>query len=785
MFKKTLFTALLMLLVFYAISVPLISLAAQGLKTDEYEIFYGNLHAHTSYSDGRGTPEQAYSHASKYADVQAVTDHCYFLKIPVDGKSKTFLTQQAARNATIPGKFVGLQGFEWTAGSGHINVYETLEFISRDEKGDLKDFYEWIVKVKKLAQFNHPGVTFGNFQDFWFVPEADNYVNLIEIGNGNWVSTDIISEEMYLNYILALNRGWHLSPTANQDNHRENWASANDARTGILAKSLTYEDIMEALWNRRTFASEDKNAKLYFYADNNIMGSILPYREKANLYIYYSDKGDPVSKVYIFSQRGVYELSELSGKDEFEYSGTFDIVDGYEWFFVYIIQKDGNEIVSAPVWFETDSPFRVNFVRIGPEKPSVNQNVQITFDIYNASENPQQGTLTVLLNSKSVYSEKISLKSYGIEYDKNIELGKLEAGDIRIDFLVDGKNVQSVTFKVSEKVGLTVLVDKLHENDISDELLSLLRKFEEQGNTVIFADTVLKDYSDVDIVLIPTPKQGGLDFFKDLIPDEIEWLRDFKGKVILLKGSDEEYFEKYSQILRNANVFNNIEELANILGVLLKTSEKTKQQKRVVYIDQGHSNDYYRDKLSKLESFLKTKGFEVAYIDKIQNIDGMYLIIMNGKEYSDDETLHIVNFVKKGGSLIITSKSDYNNGGNTEDLNVILDALNSPVRFNDDQVIDEINNYGANYKVIADNVRFYSPCSLLLYSDAQVLISSDTAKSVDSDSKNDAQPVDKVVLAATFKSGLGKVFVLGKAIFSDYDYELNKDFIQNVLFDVK
>ncbi len=756
-----------------------------ALPNFDYQIYYGNLHSHTSYSDGRGTPEQAYAHASKYADVLAVTDHCYFLKIPVNGQSKTYLTQQAARSATIPGKFVGLQGFEWTAGSGHINVYETLEFISRDEKGDLKDFYEWITKVKKLAQFNHPGITFGNFQDFWFWPEADKYLNLIEIGNGNWSSADVISEEMFNNFILALNRGWHLSPTANQDNHKENWASANDARTGILSKSLTYEGIMEALWNRRTFASEDKTAKLYFYADDNIMGSILPYRERANLYIYYSDKGDPVGKVYIFSQSRVYELSELSGKDEFEYIGTFDIVDGYEWFFVYIIQKDGNEIVSAPVWFETNSPFRVNYVRVGPEKPSVNQNIQITFDIYNVSENPQQGTLTILLNGKSVYSERISLKPYGIEYDKDIQLGKLEAGDIRIDFLVDGKNVQSVSVKVSERTGLTVLVDKLHENDVSDELLSLLRKFEEHGNTVIFADTVLKDYNDVDIVLIPTPRQGGLDFFKDLMPDEIEWLREFNGKLILLKGSDEEYFKKYSELFQNANVITSVEGLANILGVSLTTSKETKQQRKVVYIDQGHSNDYYRDKLSKLESFLKTKGFEVAYINEIQDIDGMYLIIMNGKGYSDDEVKGIVSFVKNGGILIITSKSDYNNGGNTEDLNAILDALNSPVRFNDDQVVDEVNNYGANYKVIAGNVRFYSACSLLLYGNAQVLISSDTAKSIDSDGKKDAQPVDKVVLAATFKSGLGKVFVLGKAVFSDYDYELNKDFIQNVLFDVK
>ncbi|SDH17999.1 hypothetical protein SAMN04488510_10719 [Fervidobacterium changbaicum] len=751
----------------------------------EYQIFYGNLHSHTSYSDGRGTPEQAYAHASRYADVLAVTDHCYFLKIPVNGQSKTFLTQQAARNATVPGKFVGLQGFEWTAGSGHINVYETLEFISRDEKGDLKDFYEWITKVKKLAQFNHPGVTFGNFQDFWFWPEADKYVNLIEIGNGNWSSADIISDEMYQNYILALNRGWHVSPTANQDNHKENWASANDARTGILAKALTYEDIMDALWSRRTFASEDKNAKLYFYANSTIMGSILPYSGKAQLYIYYSDKKDPVDRVYIVSQSKIYELSELSGKDEFEYSGVFDIPDGYEWFFVYIIQKDGNEIVSAPVWFETNSPIKVNYVRVGPKNPNVNQNVQITFDIYNSSEQPEEGVLKVLVNGNLAFNEKISLEPFGINYDKNIQLGKLAAGNVRVDFLINNVVVQSITFTVSEKSGLTILVDKLHENDITDEFLAILRALQENGNTVLFAETILKDYEEADLVIIPTPKQDGLDFFKDLIPDEVEWLNTFKGRVILLKGSDEEYFRKYTEMLTKATSANSVDELAKILGISTTTSNVTKQMKKAVYIDQGHANDYYKDKLTKLEKFLKSNGFEVVYTDKIQNIDGMYLIIMNGKSYTDDEVRNIVNFVRSGGILIITSKSDYNNGGNTEDLNYILDAINSPVRFNDDQVIDEVNNYGANYKVIANGVRFYSACSLVLYGNAQVLVASDTARSIDSDGRNDAEFVDKVVLAATFTSNSGRVFVLGKAIFSDYDYELNKDFIESVLFKIK
>ncbi|MFN6991488.1 MAG: hypothetical protein ACK4MM_02070 [Fervidobacterium sp.] len=156
---------------------------------------------------------------------------------------------------------------------------------------------------------------------------------------------------------------------------------------------------------------------------------------------------------------------------------------------------------------------------------------------------------------------------------------------------------------------------------------------------------------------------------------------------------------------------------------------------------------------------------------------------MNGKNYSYEEIKNIADFVRNGGKLIITSKSDYQNGGNTEDLNSILDYLNSPVRFNDDQVIDEVNNYGANYKVIVDNVRLYSPCSLVVYGNAQILLASTTAKSIDADNQKDAIDVSKygaIILAASFEFGKGKVIVIGKAPFSDYDFKVNETFIKKL-----
>src|SRR5262245_14254422 len=43
----------------------------------EVNVYFGNLHSHTSYSDGSGTPEDAYRHArfEAHLDFLAITEH--------------------------------------------------------------------------------------------------------------------------------------------------------------------------------------------------------------------------------------------------------------------------------------------------------------------------------------------------------------------------------------------------------------------------------------------------------------------------------------------------------------------------------------------------------------------------------------------------------------------------------------------------------------------------------------------------------------------------------------
>ncbi len=130
-----------------------------------------------------------------------------------------------------------------------------------------------------------------------------------------------------------------------------------------------------------------------------------------------------------------------------------------------------------------------------------------------------------------------------------------------------------------------------------------------------------------------------------------------------------------------------------LFSVLLIAQELPK----VVYVEQKSSTQYLKDKLTKLEAYLKSQKYEVKYISKLENLEGEFLVIMNGSGYSQSEIEEIEKFVSKGGVLIISSVSDFRDTVKTSDLNAILKKLNVPIQFNDDEVQDETNKDGQRF----------------------------------------------------------------------------------------
>lgn len=111
--------------------------------------------------------------------------------------------------------------------------------------------------------FNHPSTKWGHFKDFaYYDVNTDNVMNLLELGGYHKLTKSFTEYCHYYN--RELDKGWHVSPANNQNNHKKQWGTENPRRTVILANSLSEANIYDAAKNNRTYATEDYDFKLKY-----------------------------------------------------------------------------------------------------------------------------------------------------------------------------------------------------------------------------------------------------------------------------------------------------------------------------------------------------------------------------------------------------------------------------------------------------------------------------------------------------------------------------------------
>lgn len=279
-----------------------------GTPASSQNVYFGTLHSHTSYSDGSGTPKDAYKAAEDAGmDFIAITEHNHAdaergAKDRRDGlliatNPKLYRGQpsslvEAAAKANRDGKFIALYGQEFsTISSGnHVNVFDAPSVIDA-QSGHFDQLLKWVAVHPDtsgrapLLQFNHPEgsddpAEYGrdDFPSEGWVAKMDPFVELIEVLNAPALNpgTGFRPDRKESQYFTYLNYGFHVGPSVGHDNHYRNWGVSTDARIGVIAGSLTKTALIEALRQRHTFASEDKNMRVIFRIGAALGGDIIP-----------------------------------------------------------------------------------------------------------------------------------------------------------------------------------------------------------------------------------------------------------------------------------------------------------------------------------------------------------------------------------------------------------------------------------------------------------------------------------------------------------------------------
>jgi len=322
--------------------------------------YFGCLHSHSTYSDGSGPPRYAYAVGrANGLHFLALTDHSHYLN---DAQWADTLAQAEA--ATVDGSFVGLRGFEWTGREeGHISVFETDGYPSRDDPNydSLGEIYTWLTaQPGAIAQFNHPFPD-SDFNDFAYDPVADAAIVLQEVGNG--------SRNQYRTfegaYLRSLYAGWRVGATNNGDTETPDWGADTPHRTGVVARTLTKDGILEGLRARRTFATEDGNLALALRAGDAWMGSTIPKAPKRarppiTFFVDVSDPNGESVTLELFDRGLVVAMASFSSASSsaatmHTWTPTAPAVEGH-FYFAKATQADGDTAYTSPIWVEGVAP---------------------------------------------------------------------------------------------------------------------------------------------------------------------------------------------------------------------------------------------------------------------------------------------------------------------------------------------------------------------------------------------------------------------------------------------
>ena len=399
----------------------------------QYELYFGQLHSHTTYSDGSGSLDSALQYIgnlpeSANVDFVAFTDHSNYFdnSSSVNPEGALYDMSLAGSNSQSlwsaykgaiadfnarQNKVVAIGGFEmtWSGGPGHINTFATPGIVSRNNStlnnktadAGMKAYYALLSQaegVDGISQFNHPGTTFGNFSDFaYWDAVIDSRVYLVEVGNGEGQIGAGGYYPSYEQYTMALDKGWHLAPTNNQDNHKGKWGNANDARDVVLTDDFSEEGIYEAIRNYRVYATEDKNLEIGYTVNGMMLGSIID-QVPENLYfqvtLFDPDSADSISKV---------EVIVNSGKVAYTWDDPADLADGlltanlapdYSYYYLRVTQGDGDIAVTAPVWVGEILKLGISSVECGTSTPVTGEELTISTTLFNSE--------TVQANVKSL-----------------------------------------------------------------------------------------------------------------------------------------------------------------------------------------------------------------------------------------------------------------------------------------------------------------------------------------------------------------------------------------------
>lgn len=364
----------------YLLSNPLLgNQTTASSNSGALNFYYGNLHAHSSSSDGnkedlsKGPKEDyAFAKTAMHMDFLGISEHNH---TGAGMALSSWKPGMAAAATASTSTFAAMYGMEWgtISGGGHVIIYgidsligwEPSQYDIYVAKGvytGTSGLFKIINRhgLNALAYLAHPNTSDYNSIATSYDAVADQAVVGAAVESGPAFSLDVtytnpassMSFLSYYNKMLA--KGYHIGPTVDHDNHYLTFGKTAKSRLVVLAPSLTENDLLGSMKQMRFYATQDYGAQITFKINNQPLGSIMTDRS-APIITVNAITSSAVSSIKIWygvPGSGANPTLITSGN-----TATLSFTDNTlanlstVYYYADITATDGTRTITAPIWY--------------------------------------------------------------------------------------------------------------------------------------------------------------------------------------------------------------------------------------------------------------------------------------------------------------------------------------------------------------------------------------------------------------------------------------------------
>jgi hypothetical protein len=336
-------------------------------------VLWGDLHGHSSLSDGTGSVDDYYDYARNVAglDVAALTDHDHWGILPLDEHPEIW--EQIVRGAQghyEPGRFVTLIGFEWTNwihGHRHVLYFgdDGEVFSSLDPKYESPEQLWKALAGRPVLTIAHHSAG-GPMRTNWDIPPDPVLEPVTEIVSVHG-SSEALDSPLPIygavpgNFVRdALDRGYRLGFVGSGDSHDGHpglpqLAAPSGGLAAILSEERTREGVLAALRARRVYATNGPRILLRVAFGSHGMGSAVsvPGGESVSddLFVHVIAPV-PLDRIELIRSGAVVDGASAEGLLEVVLQRPVEGLRAGEYLYVRAVQQDGGAAWSSPIFFE-------------------------------------------------------------------------------------------------------------------------------------------------------------------------------------------------------------------------------------------------------------------------------------------------------------------------------------------------------------------------------------------------------------------------------------------------